>query len=87
MHEDNDQLQYRMAVALLGSGRIEEGVRRLERAITLNPDNAAAILDLAVVSEHLGHRERAFELYRRAARLDPTLAAAHEGARRLGEVE
>jgi hypothetical protein len=31
-----------MAVAFLGSGRIEEGIGRLEKAIRLNPDNAAA---------------------------------------------
>jgi tetratricopeptide (TPR) repeat protein len=87
IHEDSDQLQHRMAAALLGSGRFEEGIHRLEMAVRLNPNNAVATLDLALVSEHLGNYERAFELYRRAARLDPTLAAAHEGARRLGAAE
>ena len=66
-----------------GTTAIGEKIRK----ILLNPENAAATLDLALVSEHLGRRERALELYRLAARLDPALAAAHEGARRLEATE
>ena len=81
--EENDEAHHALATALLVEDRLDEGQRHLEQAIRLNPRNAVAAKDLAIVYEHRGRLERALQLYREAARLDPGLAIARDGADRL----
>ena len=78
-----DQLHHGLAMALLGSNRVEEGLTHLKRAVATNPDNALAVNDLGLVYEHLGQLEEALRHYQRAVDLDAGFALAVENLRRL----
>jgi tetratricopeptide (TPR) repeat protein len=80
---NDDRLHYLLARSLIATNRIGAAKSSLERALELNPRNAPAANDLAALCEHLGQTERALELYRQAARLDPNLSQARASAERL----
>jgi tetratricopeptide (TPR) repeat protein len=54
------------------------------RAIELEPDMAFAFLNRGLVNEKLGDRASSFSDYQAALDLDPSLAAASAGLKRLG---
>ncbi|MDH3402952.1 MAG: tetratricopeptide repeat protein [Acidobacteriota bacterium] len=80
---DDDRLRYGLGRALILGNELAAARASLERALELNPRNALAANDLAALCEHLGEPERALELYRQAARLDPALSQARANAERL----
>ncbi len=81
----SDGLHHILANALLLVNRVEEAQSHLKQALTLNPGNALAASDLAAVHEHFGRLDEALELYRAAARIDPSLEEARESALRVSE--
>ncbi len=56
---------------LLESGRVQDAVACLRRALDLDPANAAVWNDLGVVLEAVGNRTDAVYCYRRALRARP----------------
>lgn len=80
---NDDRLHHVLATALLITKHFEEGQKHLERALAINPQNPMAANDLATVYEYLGRNAEALELYRRAARLDPSLPGVRESVARL----
>jgi adenylate cyclase len=58
------------ALAFLG-GELHEGLRAIERAITLNPNNALALAHAGWVRAYLGLAREAVEALRRSMRLSP----------------
>jgi adenylate cyclase len=67
------------AIAFLG-GQLQEGLRAIERAITLNPNNAMALQHAGWVRNYSGQAQQAIEALERAVRLsprDPMLYRAH----------
>jgi tetratricopeptide (TPR) repeat protein len=61
---------------LLRSGRLDEGIDSLQRAIALKPDYASAVLNLGTAFTRKGEPERAVELYRRALAENPSILGA-----------
>jgi adenylate cyclase len=58
------------ALAFLG-GELHEGLRAIERAITLNPNNALALAHAGWVRDYIGHAREAVEALQRSIRLSP----------------
>ena len=79
---------YWFGLALMAKNSFGEAQRELQRAVDLKSDSAPAYLALGNAFRRDGQFDKAFEQYRVAARLDPTLAglagarAAAEAARR-----
>lgn len=73
------------AGALAASGRSDEALAALERAIELDPVNAVAYHNRGLLAERRGDRVAAARDYRNALSLRPELAEARDGLRRLGE--
>ena len=63
-------------VALAGLGRIEQAADHYRRAITLEPDNAAAVSNLGNLLRAAGREDEAIAAYDRALAIDPELAEA-----------
>ena len=67
------------ALAFLG-GELQEGLRAIERAITLNPNNAMALMHAGWVRNYAGQARQGIEALERSIRLsprDPMLYRAH----------
>jgi tetratricopeptide (TPR) repeat protein len=62
----------RQGTNLLIAGRVEEAQAALTRAVTDGPQDATALLNLAVAERRLGNVERACALLERAVEVDPT---------------
>lgn len=70
-HEDADALAAGgYALAFLG-GELQEGLRAIERAISLNPNNAIALTHAGYVRSFLGQPREAVEALNRSIRLSP----------------
>ena len=63
-----DEVQFGIEVARRGLWR--EARFRFEKAVLLDPDNAAALNNLAIALEQEGEFEKAREAYERALKLD-----------------
>jgi tetratricopeptide (TPR) repeat protein len=61
-----------LARMALREGAVDTALERVRRAIELDPDNASAHNNLAVVLEAKGQIDEAVAAYREAARLDPS---------------
>jgi tetratricopeptide (TPR) repeat protein len=62
-----------LGLVLIMSGRAEEGIKHIEKAIRLNPLPPSIYLnDLACAFRFLGRYEDAIEVYKEALRLSPT---------------
>lgn len=66
-------------VLLRDLGRATEAMACFERALALDPSNAALLAGRAALLADGGRAGEAMDDYRRALRLDPTLAAAGQG--------
>lgn len=64
-------------------GRYGLAIDDLGRALTLNPNNYAAIFGLASILEALGDEDRAYAAYERVTDLNPNFEDATEALRRL----
>lgn len=62
-----------MANALLAEGRIDEGVRAYEQAVSLDPKYPTPLVNLALHYQQGGDREKAREYFQRACRISPEL--------------
>jgi len=67
----SDEVKFGIDVARRGLWR--EARFRFEKAVQQDPDNAAALNDLAIALEQEGDFERAREAYERALKLDKSL--------------
>jgi tetratricopeptide (TPR) repeat protein len=67
--------------AALAAGRFEEASRLLGEAVALQPDRAAAHVELAEALRGLGHTEMARRAYAQALAIDPSCSAAEAGLR------
>jgi Flp pilus assembly protein TadD len=65
----DDELRFGIAAAQ--KGLWNEARFRFERAVTIEPENAKALNDLAVALEHQGEFEKAREAYDKALKLKP----------------
>jgi tetratricopeptide (TPR) repeat protein len=63
--------------ALLADGREEGGMRELEAALRISPDDADSNLDLGVAFGNLGRLGEAYPMIQKAAAANPSLAEAH----------
>ena len=70
---------YEEGVALLRSGQHHEALTSLRLALRENPDDAAALQQIAVAYSHIGMSDEAIKTYRTALRKDPAAAAARYG--------
>lgn len=66
-----------------GGARTEEGVRDLEHALELNPEDAASKLELALFYERKGDFRKAMTLLKEVIRRQPAIIAAHVALARL----
>jgi Flp pilus assembly protein TadD len=66
-----DEVQFGIEVARRGLWR--EARFRFEKAVLLDPDNAAALNNLAIALEQEGEFEKAREAYERALKLDNSM--------------
>jgi tetratricopeptide (TPR) repeat protein len=78
-----DELHHTLAGALLMSGRVEEGIAQLKRALAVNSENVMVLNDLGFVQEQLGRLDEALGYYRRALELNPDFLPAMENLRRV----
>ena len=65
-------------------GDDQAGLRDVDMALILAPNNAAVIETRAEINEKLGKRDQAVADYRAALKLDPKMAQASDGLKRLG---
>lgn len=64
-------------------GKDENGLRDVNMALILEPENAGVIETRAEINEKLGHRDAAIADYRAALKLDPKMIQASGGLKRL----
>lgn len=81
---DDAGLHASLAGALGALGRYDESLQHLNEAIRLEPLNAEAYHNRAVIHERKGNREAAIAEYRTALRYDPQYAPSQEALARLG---
>ncbi len=74
-----------LASSLEKTWRPQEALSHIERALASRPDDALFLTIMGNVAAALGHRERAWDAYRRAAAADPPVGLAwHHWAQWLG---
>jgi tetratricopeptide (TPR) repeat protein len=73
---DYEDAYVNLGAAYAEAGRPVEARRALERAVAIDPNNAAALYNLGVMRYAAGEKESAAESFRRATRADPTDARA-----------
>jgi tetratricopeptide (TPR) repeat protein len=71
------------AILQVDSGDDEGALISLQRAVTLNPRQFAALSQLGDMLEEYGNKPGALKMYRRALALDPQLEGAAKHAREL----
>ncbi|MGB8182343.1 MAG: tetratricopeptide repeat protein [Stellaceae bacterium] len=64
-------------------GDDQSGLRDVNMALVLAPNNAAIIETRAEINEKLGKRDAAIADYRAALKLDPKMTQANDGLKRL----
>lgn len=69
--EKASQLNAELGLAYVVQGRYEQGLAKLNKAISLNPDNAKAYLYIAELYRRLKENERADDYFKRALDVDP----------------
>lgn len=73
----NEQLQFRVALALIQDKRTDEAVAIMERAASMGRINERALIWLALVYRTAGKEDKALETYNRAIDLSPTSSVAY----------
>lgn len=73
----NSRARADLGASLVEVGRVDEGVRHLERAIELDPDYALPYYNLGTIAAASGHVDEAAGYLRRSIELDPDYAGAH----------
>lgn len=73
---DDPGLWYRLGLARLDSGQIEQSEPCWRKVLALDPGNAKASVNLGLVLQHAGKGEEALEHYRNAVAADPALGQA-----------
>jgi predicted O-linked N-acetylglucosamine transferase (SPINDLY family) len=76
-HLEEAQQVYQMGNALAAQGQMDQAVAHYERALSLNPDYAAAHNNLGVVLAAQGQIDQAVAHYERALSLKPDYVEAH----------
>lgn len=76
------QFEHDYGLAAIGTGRYEAAVKRLERALELNPAMVQAEVKLAYARAHLGETDKALAAVERVLERDPE----NENARRVKEI-
>ena len=84
LHPDNTDILRRLAAVRLKLGRVDAALEAAQRAVSLAPADAEALVVLAMALRAKGQIDEARDHLSRAAGLAPDLAAAWLG---LGEVE
>ena len=74
---DHPETQLSLGVALVGLGRVDDGIRHCRRAVELNPDAAGPHLRLGMALAAKSDLRAAYKELARAVELDPTLAETH----------
>jgi Flp pilus assembly protein TadD len=69
--EDSSQRQVGFGLTVAQKGLWQEARFRFERAVELDPQNAAALNDLAVAAEQMGDFDKARKCYEKALALKP----------------
>lgn len=69
--ETTSEAELRFGIGVARKGLWQEARFRFEKAVTLDPDNAEALNDLAVALEQQGEFDKAHEAYDRALKLKP----------------
>jgi tetratricopeptide (TPR) repeat protein len=78
-----DDLHYTLAGALVMTGRFDEGLSHLKRALEINPRNFMVLNDLGLVHEQLGQKEEAVKYYQQALAIEPSFTPAAENLKRI----
>jgi superkiller protein 3 len=71
---DNAKAQVEFGIKVAQKGLWREAIYRWERAVSIDPNYAAAYNNLAVAYEHEGQFEKARKAYDKAAELEPNNA-------------
>lgn len=79
----NPYAQFALGWHARRGGQLEVAERAYRAAITLAPDDAAALTNLGNVLAMRGHSDEALQLYARAVKADPEEAAPHFNASQL----
>ncbi|HYL33859.1 MAG TPA: hypothetical protein VEU53_12000 [Stellaceae bacterium] len=85
-HQTKQMLAYaynNRAWAYHHKGQDAQGLRDVDMALVLAPNNAAIIETRAEINEKLGKRDAAIADYRAALKLVPTMTQATDGLKRL----
>ena len=69
-HPNNPAIIAQLGIAYADAGNLEQATRTLNKAATLEPNNAQHYFNLAVVAERMKDRPRAIELYEKALETD-----------------
>jgi tetratricopeptide (TPR) repeat protein len=77
---DSFRWTYLLARTLETQGRLDEAVRRYEKALALEPGNVPALTHLGDANLQLGKLEESSEKYKEALKINPNCAAALAGA-------
>ncbi|MCJ7729831.1 MAG: tetratricopeptide repeat protein, partial [Sedimentisphaerales bacterium] len=67
-----------LGFALTESGKLEEAVKEYEKILLIQPQNAVAHNDLAVVFLQQGKTDEAIEHFSQAVRIDPSYTTARD---------
>jgi tetratricopeptide (TPR) repeat protein len=86
LNPDSADARVRLAMMLVGEGRLEEAAELLRAAAELRPRQADVWSGLATVSRELGRRDEAADCYRRVLELDDEGPLADDARRRLQEL-
>ena len=73
------RLRNQYAYVLNNLGRHDEAIHQLELYAELEPEEVNPLDSMAEIYQKSGHSEKAFEIYGRVLKMDPSFATAHMG--------
>jgi hypothetical protein len=86
-HSGEERFDYLIGIAALDSGRADKATLAFERVLTVNPDSAAARLDMARAYYQLGDMPRAKTEFTIALKQNPSPLARANIEKYLGDIE
>ncbi len=74
---DDSEIQTQLGVVLLSTGKWNEAVRHLQKALVIAPDNANAYFNLGIALSHTGDKQEAMKCWLKTVQLKPNDHEAH----------